>query len=113
MPSMSFDSARTYPNFFRRYKWAFRAEYDNFENPAIAHPELHKFIHMCAVILKVNHSNLFSISSHNSHHTTQAGNPIPSEHIVLARSILLGLIESNNSGGWAGVWACDRIQVRG
>ena len=56
---MSFDSARTYPNFFRRYKWAFRAEYDNFENPAIAHPELHKFIHMCAVILKVNHSNLF------------------------------------------------------
>jgi len=54
MPLMSFDWARTRPNFYRRYKWAFRAEYDNFENPVVAQPELHTFIHLCGSILKVN-----------------------------------------------------------
>ncbi|KAF8959765.1 Mak10 subunit, NatC N-terminal acetyltransferase-domain-containing protein [Flammula alnicola] len=92
MPLMSFDWDRTRPNFFRRYKWAFRAEYDAYEAPVIAPPELHEFIRTCGEILT-------------------NGDPIPAEPVALARSILTGLVDSNNTGGWAGLWAKDRMQL--
>jgi len=79
MQSMPFDSAHTYPNFFRRYKWAFRAEYDNFENPVIAQPELHKFIHLCGVISKVNLVLYFATTILITSHRL----PIPSHQILL------------------------------
>jgi len=50
---MSFDWSGTRPNFYRRYKWAFRAEYDSSEIPVVAQPELHLFIRECGEILEV------------------------------------------------------------
>jgi hypothetical protein len=55
---MSFDWDRTRPNFFRRYKWAFRAEYDAFESPVVAPPELHEFIRICGYLLMVRYLRL-------------------------------------------------------
>jgi N-alpha-acetyltransferase 35, NatC auxiliary subunit len=52
LPS-SFDWARIPPNFFRRYKWAFRSCYDNLETPVVASPELYRFIKACGESKKV------------------------------------------------------------
>lgn len=54
MPLMSFDWARIRPNFHRRYKWAFRAEYDESETPVVAQPELYRFIQACGESSKVD-----------------------------------------------------------
>ncbi|PPQ78350.1 hypothetical protein CVT25_011633 [Psilocybe cyanescens] len=92
LPLTSFDWTRMRPNFFRRYKWAFIAEYEIFESIPIAQPELHEFIQVCTKIL-------------------QNGNLIPAESVHLAKSILTELIKSANFSGWAGLWAEERIQL--
>lgn len=56
MPLMSFDWVRVQPNFCRRYKWAFRTDYDDSETPVVAQPELYRFIKACGESLKVNPS---------------------------------------------------------
>ncbi len=38
---------------------------------------------------------------------------MPTESIDLARAILTGLVEMHDTGGWAGLWAADRMQVCG
>ena len=45
--SMPLASARIRPNFDRRYKWAFRSHYDDFETPVVAPPELWRFFKAC------------------------------------------------------------------
>lgn len=54
MPLMSFDWARIRPNFYRRYKWAFRTDYGDSEIPVVAQPELYRFINACGESLKVD-----------------------------------------------------------
>ncbi|GLB35595.1 putative mak10 subunit, NatC N(alpha)-terminal acetyltransferase [Lyophyllum shimeji] len=91
MSLLSFDWNRMRPAFFRRYKWAFRPEYDEIKTPTVGHPELHRLMPVCADALQ---DELFS----------------PSGTIDLAESILSGLVESGSTGGWAGLWATDRMQ---
>jgi len=90
MPLMSFNRIR--PDFYRRYKWAFRTDYDDSETPIVAQPELYRFIHACGESLK-------------------GGGVVPSKSIELARTILLDLINSNEFGCFAGLWVKDRIQL--
>ncbi|KAF9480902.1 hypothetical protein BDN70DRAFT_877091 [Pholiota conissans] len=92
MPLISFDWDRTRPNFFRRYKWAFRAEYDAYESPVICPPELHEFIRICGEILSED-------------------DPVLTDYVELARSLLQGLVDANDTGAWAGLWASDRNQL--
>jgi len=91
MKLMSFAWQRMRFNFCRRYKWAFRSEYDDIETPVIAPPEFHRFMPACTETLK---DEYFS----------------PSNSFKFARSILLHLLESRSSGGWAGRWGKERIQ---
>ncbi|PPQ65821.1 hypothetical protein CVT24_012048 [Panaeolus cyanescens] len=92
LPFLSFDWDKTRPNFFRRYKWAFRTDYDNSENEVVAQPELHVFIRQAteAVI---------------------TGNIVPAEPIKLAKSILNGIVESHDAGGCLQPWDNARLQV--
>jgi hypothetical protein len=39
--------------FCRRYKWAFRPDYDNIETPVVGHPELHSLTQACSDALQV------------------------------------------------------------
>jgi len=91
MPLASFDWARIRPNFYRRYKWAFRPDYDDSQTPVIAQPELYRFMKALDESMK-------------------GGGMVPSEFIELARTILLHLITSNKFGGYAGLWVKDRMQ---
>ncbi|KAF8801418.1 hypothetical protein BYT27DRAFT_7198198 [Phlegmacium glaucopus] len=91
MPLMSFDWVQMRPNFYRRYKWAFKTDYDNSETPVVAQPELYRFMKACGESLK-------------------GGGVAPLDSIELARMILLDLINSNEFGGYAGLWVKDRIK---
>lgn len=50
----SFDWTRVRPNFYRRYKWAFRPDYDNSETAVVAQPELYRFMKACDESMKVD-----------------------------------------------------------
>jgi len=91
MSLLTFDWNRMRPAFLRRYKWAFRPEYDEIKTPTVAHPELSRLMPVCADILE---DELFS----------------PSGAVGFAQGILTGLVQSGSSGGWAGLWATDRMQ---
>ena len=54
MPLSSFDWARIRPNFYRRYKWAFRSCYDDLETPVVAPPELYRFMKACGESVEVD-----------------------------------------------------------
>lgn len=43
--SRDWDAMR--PNHYRRYKWAYKPEYDGIKAVPIASPNLHKFIRIC------------------------------------------------------------------
>lgn len=53
MAVLNFDSNRMRPAFFRRYKWAFRPEYDNINTQTVGHPELYRLLPLCADIYLV------------------------------------------------------------
>ncbi|KAF9557743.1 Mak10-domain-containing protein [Agrocybe pediades] len=92
MPLMSLDWERVKLDFFRRYKWAFREEYDDYPTPVVAQPDLSKFLRTCAQIL-------------------QDGKPAPGHMVDLARLILKDLLDSRNVGSWAGPWSGDRRKM--
>ena len=73
MPLMTFDWDETRPNFFRRYKWAFRAEYDLFEAPDVATPEMHGFIRACGGLIRVRCCYTFSPHCPGVHVVGQLG----------------------------------------
>ena len=54
MPLASVDWARIPPNFYRRYKWAFKSCYDDSETPVVALPEFYRFTKARGDYLKVN-----------------------------------------------------------
>ena len=54
MPLASFDWTRIRPNFYRRYKWAFRQDYDDSQTPVIAQPELYRFMKALEESMKVD-----------------------------------------------------------
>ncbi|KAF9032977.1 Mak10 subunit, NatC N-terminal acetyltransferase-domain-containing protein [Panaeolus papilionaceus] len=92
VPLLSFDWDKMRPNFFRRYKWAFRTDYDNSENDVIGQPELHVFIRQAT-------------------NAVVAGDLVPAEPVNLARSILNGIIESYDAGGCLQPWDKVRMPV--
>ncbi|RDB19321.1 N-alpha-acetyltransferase 35, NatC auxiliary subunit [Hypsizygus marmoreus] len=91
MSFISFDWSRLRPTFYRRYKWAFRPEYEDIETQPIGHPDICRLMPTCADVLQ---NELFS----------------PSGEIEMAETILSGLTKFGNSGGWAASWANDRLQ---
>ncbi|KAF5387015.1 hypothetical protein D9615_002044 [Tricholomella constricta] len=91
MSLLTFDRDRMRPAFFRRYKWAFRPEYDTVKTPTVGHPELHRLKNACADVLQ---DELFS----------------PRGAVEMTQSILTGLVQMGSSGGWANLWATDRLQ---
>ncbi|TFK32597.1 Mak10 subunit, NatC N-terminal acetyltransferase-domain-containing protein [Crucibulum laeve] len=92
LPLMSFDWNRIRPSFYRRYKWAFRPEYDNIGMPPVAHPELSTFMQACSDVLK---------------HEDEL---CPADSIYLAHSLISKLVHSENVGGWAADWGKERLQ---
>lgn len=58
---MSCDWDATRPNFYRRYKWAYKAEYDGIKAVPIASPNFRKFIRICEDIAQDEvHLTLFT-----------------------------------------------------
>ncbi|KAL9714643.1 N-alpha-acetyltransferase, non-catalitic subunit [Leucoagaricus gongylophorus] len=49
---LSFNWDRTRPNFFRRYKWAFKPDYEKFDTIPVGHPDFVKFMRACLGTLK-------------------------------------------------------------
>jgi len=112
MPFMSLEWDRIKPDFYRRYKWAFREEYDAYETPVVAQPELSAFIRTSAELLQVGLSTSFTYPLlQASDSLEQKDIPVPGEYVALARSVLIDLLESRNVGGWAGLWGQDRTKA--
>ncbi|KAF9265939.1 hypothetical protein L218DRAFT_897912 [Marasmius fiardii PR-910] len=76
----------------RRYKWAFKPEYDDYETPPFAHPSLETYI---AEVYSMNEDVWFS----------------PSNSFQFAHDLMEDLVKNRNSGGWAKQWEDDRLQV--
>lgn len=65
LPLLSFNWNRTRPNFFRRYKWAFKSDYnegERFETLPVGHPDLVQFMRDCLGALKVRSSLSLSLA---------------------------------------------------
>ncbi|KAJ6630303.1 Mak10 subunit, NatC N-terminal acetyltransferase-domain-containing protein [Mycena sp. CBHHK59/15] len=92
MPLMSFAWRQMHANFCRRYKWAFGPGYHMSAVPVVAPPNFDDFTSVCGEMLQ---NKTFS----------------PSDSLSLAHAILTGLIDSRSSGGHAGLWADERIQL--
>ena len=113
---VSFDWERSRANFFRRYKWAFKEEFERpFQLPVVAQPELHQFIKDCGEVLTYRHHNTNGNTSHEAdviapEAEATAFSP-PAECIELAEVIARGMVTENESGSWAGVGAKDRVNV--
>ncbi|ESK85192.1 amino-acid n-acetyltransferase subunit [Moniliophthora roreri MCA 2997] len=76
----------------RRHKWAFRVEYEDYENPPIAHPHLESYL---ADLYEMDDDEWFS----------------PSDSFGFAKGLLESLLGNRDAGGWAGHWKEERMQV--
>ncbi|KAF8626362.1 hypothetical protein AX15_005013 [Amanita polypyramis BW_CC] len=92
MMSCDWDCMR--PSFYRRYKWAYKPEYDRTKALPVASPNFYKFIRICEDIVQ---DESLDIS--------------PADMIRLAKIILTKLLQSESLGGWAGMWMKERIQL--
>ncbi|KAJ7084851.1 Mak10 subunit, NatC N-terminal acetyltransferase-domain-containing protein [Mycena belliarum] len=92
MRLMSFAWRQMHANFVRRYKWAWGRGYDLSSTPVVASPDFDSFMDVCARMLD---DKAFS----------------PSSSFKLAHSVLAGLIESRSTGGYAGLWTDERMQL--
>ncbi|KAF5349588.1 hypothetical protein D9756_008923 [Leucocoprinus leucothites] len=102
LPLFSFNWNRARPNFFRRYKWAFKPDYERFDTVPVGHPDLVQFMRACSNTLK-------------------GENASPSEGVELATGLLRDILgigqngkETGQSttprqlGAWAEGWISDR-----
>ncbi|KAJ8093388.1 N-alpha-acetyltransferase, non-catalitic subunit [Marasmius tenuissimus] len=76
----------------RRYKWAFKPEYDDYETPPLAHPCLETYVRE---VYSIEEDVWFS----------------PSDAFQLSRDLLEDLLKNRNAGGWADGWRDDRLQL--
>ncbi|KAF7777691.1 hypothetical protein Agabi119p4_3763 [Agaricus bisporus var. burnettii] len=93
IPLLSFNWRRTKPNFFRRYKWAFKPEYEQFVTEPVGQPDLAEFMRVCLGILK----NGVTSS--------------PREGIEFAVGLLRDMLTGSNEpvlGAWAQCWIGER-----
>jgi len=93
LPMMSCDWDVMRPNHYRRYKWAYKPEYDGIKAVPIASPNFHKFIRIRESIAQDETLDLS-----------------PANMIELARRILIKSLQTGSLGGWAESWAEARIQ---
>ncbi|KAF9528205.1 Mak10 subunit, NatC N-terminal acetyltransferase-domain-containing protein [Crepidotus variabilis] len=108
LPLLSFNWDQIRPNFFRRYKWAFRTAYDdNSQAPVVAQPELWRFIKACGEILRKVEANTDEDSSDAS--SMSLGVSFPGDCVELARTIAQELVDSEDCGSIGGAWAKDRL----
>ncbi|KAK7040263.1 N-alpha-acetyltransferase, non-catalitic subunit [Paramarasmius palmivorus] len=75
----------------RRFKWAFKIEYEDYENPPIAHPHLESYL---TDVHELDDDEWFS----------------PSDSFKFAQDLLEGLLKERNAGGWAEHWKDERLQ---
>jgi hypothetical protein len=107
---MSCDWDATRPNFYRRYKWAYKAEYDGIKAVPIASPNFRKFIRICEDIAQDEvHLTLFTHLLNSC--CCQTWDISPANMIELARVILNKSLQTGSLGGWAESWTKDRVQV--
>jgi hypothetical protein len=101
------------PKFFRRYKWAFKAEYDQPSRmPVAAQPELHLFIRTCGEMLRSIESEIVTSSMiEGGWNASCEPFTLPADCAALAKSIAEGMVERNETGAWAGAWATHRVKV--
>ncbi|KAK0492210.1 Mak10 subunit, NatC N-terminal acetyltransferase-domain-containing protein [Armillaria luteobubalina] len=88
-PLLPFDWQRMKPNFLRRYKWAWRRQYDDVCARPVGHPELYKFLPSAK---EISENKFYS----------------PSKSFGLARVIIGQLLESTLRNDWAGQWRDER-----
>ncbi|KAF6764625.1 Mak10 subunit, NatC N-terminal acetyltransferase-domain-containing protein [Ephemerocybe angulata] len=87
IPMIPLDWEEVQPAFERRYKWAFRPEYQRCRAAPLVQPDLYEFMR------GIDDENL-----------------PPREHVQFAKSILTELVASGCAGGWVGQWAPERIR---
>ncbi|KAJ2914192.1 hypothetical protein MD484_g6206, partial [Candolleomyces efflorescens] len=92
-PLVSFDWDQTRPSFYRRYKWAYRSDYDRIQTPPLAHPDLYEFMRLCMDLIHDEESS-------------------PQSHIQYAEATLKEILATKNTGGWADQWMPERLKVR-
>ena len=107
---MSCDWDATRPNFYRRYKWAYKAEYDGIKAVPIASPNFRKFIHICEDIAQ-DEVHLTLVTYLLNSCCCQRLDISPANMIELARVILNKSLQTGSLGGWAESWTKDRVQV--
>ncbi|KAK2460682.1 hypothetical protein APHAL10511_007152 [Amanita phalloides] len=90
---MSCDWNAMRPNHYKRYKWAYKPEYDGIKAFPVASPNFHRFIHVCE---EIAHDETLEIS--------------PGDMIKLAKVIFKQMLQVGSLGGWAGSWTKDRTQ---
>jgi hypothetical protein len=117
---ISLDSER--PNFIRRYKWAFKPDYaTSFELSPVAQPDMQQYLRECDEVLRhVDGSDSRKDRSEDGSsdfediETTglsESDFQYPAECVEFAKSIGEEMLEKNDHGAWAGVWAKDRAEV--
>ncbi|KAA1475811.1 Mak10-domain-containing protein [Dentipellis sp. KUC8613] len=89
IPSINYTRERLELNFRKRYKWAFRPEYQHIRTPPIMHPNLDEFLSACATTLE---DATFS----------------PAQHFVNARQRFSQITDATD--GMAGRWRLERLQ---
>lgn len=113
-----------HPNFFRRYKWAFELDYaTSFEMSPVAHPDIQQYLRACHEVWR-NADDHESVNCSpegggSSVEDIQTINPEsignfqhPAELVALAKSIGEEMLQKNDHGAWAGVWARERVEVK-
>jgi hypothetical protein len=98
---------RTHLNFVRRYKWAFRPEYNDTKSAPVASPEYFKFVSACSEKLNVNaFRSLHFVFLSNYQNKLYS----PTKSCRVANRIISGLMKTR--GGLAVNWEQDRALVR-
>ncbi|EAU81853.1 hypothetical protein CC1G_06064 [Coprinopsis cinerea okayama7 len=82
LPSQTPDWDALRPNFFKRYKWAFRPDYDITTSHPVAHPEMEDFMVFCEEVVAM-------------------GDKInPRQYVDTARGILEEMVEGKSVSPW-------------
>ncbi|KAF7298377.1 hypothetical protein MKEN_01362300 [Mycena kentingensis (nom. inval.)] len=90
MPLMSFAWRQMHATFRRRYKWAFSPSYELSGVPVVAEPDFERFMYDSGRVLRDDLN--------------------PRASFALAGKILKEMVDQRVIGGYAGLWAEDRVK---
>lgn len=96
--------------FCRRWKWAYRSDYERIKAAPVAHPDLYEFIQSMDVRVSIPPPRGTSLTKRAIYQQDEIISP--AEQIVFAKGVIGELLSSEMKGGWAEQWAPLRTQVR-